>query len=206
MQIASGDFSAKNVARLQPAKFAALESHYQTSAAAPIVLGGIPNDATQHIDYGIEIPYLLSLLAHNDPAATVTGLDAFPREQWPNTVLVHWSFDIMVGSGMAMLALAVWAGWLWWRSRTVPENRWFLWTLVAAGPLGFIALETGWLVTELGRQPWIIYGVLRTADAVTPMPGLVTPFITFTSVYIFLTVVLVFLLRRQFLETVDPHA
>ena len=203
LQIASGDFSAKSVARLQPAKFAALESHFETSNNAPIVLGGIPNEATQQVEYGLKIPYLLSLLAHNDPTATVTGLDAFPRDQWPNILLVHWSFDIMVGSGMAMLAVAVWAGWLWWRRRAVPDNRWFLRTLVVAGPLGFLALETGWMVTELGRQPWIIYGVLRTADAVTPMPGLVTPFITFTSVYIFLTIVLVFLLRRQFLETVD---
>jgi len=78
-----------------------------------------------------------------------------------------------------------------------------LWALVAAGPLGFIAIETGWMVTELGRQPWIIYNVLRTAEAVTPMPGLVTPFVTFTLVYIFLTIVLVFLLRRQFLETAE---
>ena len=203
LQIASGDFSAKSVARLQPAKFAALESHFETGAGAPIILGGIPNEATQQVEYGLKIPYLLSLLAHNDPNATVTGLDAFPREQWPNVLLVHWSFDIMVGSGVVMLAVAVWAGWLWWRRRAVPDNRWFLRTLVVAGPLGFLALETGWMVTELGRQPWIIYGVLRTADAVTPMPGLVTPFVTFTLVYIFLTIVLVFLLRRQFLETVD---
>lgn len=207
LQLLSGDFSAKQVAKLQPAKFAAMESHFETSAGTPIVLGGIPNEATQSVDYGVEIPYLLSLLAHNDPTATVTGLDQFPRDHWPNVALVHWSFDIMVACGMAMLALAVWAAWLWWRGslwdRSVPENRWFLWALVAAGPLGFIAIETGWMVTELGRQPWIIYNVLRTAEAVTPMPGLVTPFVTFTLVYIFLTIVLVFLLRRQFLETAE---
>jgi cytochrome d ubiquinol oxidase subunit I len=203
LQLLSGDFSAKRVARLQPAKFAAMESLFHTSAGAPIVIGGIPNDDKQSVEYGLEIPYLLGLLAYNDPSATVTGLDAFPRDQWPNTQLVHWAFDIMVGSGMAMLALAVWAGWLWWRRRAIPDNRWFLRALVAAGPLGFLAIETGWMVTELGRQPWIIYGVLRTAEAVTPMPGLVTPFVTFTGVYIFLTVVLVFLLKRQFLETAD---
>ncbi|MCX6050474.1 MAG: cytochrome ubiquinol oxidase subunit I, partial [Chloroflexi bacterium] len=115
------------------------------------------------------------------------------------------AFDIMVGSGMIMLALAIWAGWLWWRRRTLPDNRWLLRGLVLAGPLGFIAIETGWVVTEVGRQPWIIYGVLRTADAVTPMTGLVTPFVTFTLLYIFLSIVLVFLLRRQFLETAESR-
>lgn len=104
-----------------------------------------------------------------------------------------------------MLALASWAAWLWWRWRRLPDDRWLLRAMVVAGPLGIVALEAGWIVTEVGRQPWIIYGVMRTADAVTPMPGLVVPFLVFTTVYIFLSVILVYLLRRQFLET-DPHA
>ena len=111
----------------------------------------------------------------------------------------------MVGVGFAMLALAGWAGWLWWRWRRLPDDRWFLCALVVAGPFGLIAIEAGWIVTEVGRQPWIIYGVMRTAEAVTPMPGLVVPFVTFTTVYVFLSVILVYLLRRQFLET-DPSA
>ncbi|MBV7328262.1 cytochrome ubiquinol oxidase subunit I [Chloroflexi bacterium TSY] len=201
LQILSGDQSAKRVAELQPAKFAAMESHYYTEAGASIILGGIANDAEMRVDYAIKIPYALSLLAHNDPFAEVTGLEEIPRDEWPNSNIVHWAFDIMVGCGMIMLGLAGWAGWLWWRKRTLPDNRWLLRALVAAGPLGMIAVEAGWVVTEVGRQPWIIYGYMRTEDAVTPMPGLVVPFTTFTVLYIFLAIVLIFLLRRQFLET-----
>jgi cytochrome d ubiquinol oxidase subunit I len=207
LQIVSGDHSAKRVAELQPVKFAALESHYHTTTGAPILLGGIADDETMQVTYALEIPYALSFLAHGDPLATVTGLAEFPRDEWPNSNIVHWAFDIMVGCGMVMLAVALWAGWRWWRIRRLPADRWLLWALVGTGPLGFIAIEAGWVVTEVGRQPWVIYGVLRTADAVTPMPGLVVPFVTFTLLYIFLSIVLFFLLRRQFLETHDAdHA
>ena len=155
-------------------------------------------------DYALEIPRGLSLLTSHDPNATVVGLEEFPRDQWPNVRVVHWSFDIMVGSGMLMLALTLCADGLWLKYRRLPDNRWLLRGLVAAGPLGFLAIETGWVVTELGRQPWIIYGVMRTREAVTPMPGLVVPFVIFAAVYIFLAIVVVFLLRRQFLETGNP--
>ncbi len=200
-QILSGDLSARAVARLQPAKLAAMEAHYRTKAGAPLVIGGIPQDQTMKTDYALKIPRGLSLLTAHDPNATVVGLEEFPRDQWPNVRLVHWSFDIMVGSGMLMLALTLCADMLWLKYRQLPNNGWFLRGLVAAGPLGFLAIETGWVVTELGRQPWIIYGVMRTREAVTHMPGLVVPFVIFTAVYIFLAIVVVFLLRRQFLET-----
>lgn len=203
LQIVSGDHGAKRVAELQPVKFAALESHYHTTPGAPILLGGLADDETMQVTYALEIPYALSFLAHGDPFATVTGLAEFPRDEWPNSNIVHWAFDIMVGCGMVMLVVALWAGWRWWRTRRLPADRWLLWALVWTGPLGFIAIEAGWVVTEVGRQPWVIYGVLRTADAVTPMPGLVVPFVTFTLLYIFLSIVLFFLLRRQFLETHD---
>ena len=110
----------------------------------------------------------------------------------------------MVAAGMAMLGLAAWSGWLWWQRRTLAEHRWFLRALVAAGPLGFVAIEAGWVVTEVGRQPWIIYGIMRTEAAVTLMPWIVVPFITFTLLYVFLAVIVFFLLRRQFLETPGP--
>ena len=201
LQILSGDISARAVARLQPAKLAAMEAHYRTKAGAPLVIGGIPQDQTMTTDYALEIPRGLSLLTAHDPNARVVGLEEFPRDEWPNVRVVHWSFDIMVGSGMLMLALTLCADVLWLKYRTLPDNRWLLRGLVAAGPLGFLAIETGWMVTELGRQPWIIYGVMRTREAVTPMPGLVMPFVIFTAVYIFLAMVVVFLLRRQVLET-----
>jgi cytochrome d ubiquinol oxidase subunit I len=110
----------------------------------------------------------------------------------------------MVSAGMAMLALAVWSGWIWWRSRPLAGHPRLLCALVAAGPLGFVAIETGWIVTEVGRQPWIIYGVMRTENAVTPMPGIVAPFVVFTALYIFLAFIVVFLLRRQLIETAGP--
>ena len=205
LQMVSGDMIARMVAHRQPAKFAAMEAHYRTEAGAPITIGGIPDDAAMTTRYGLRIPRGLSLLATGDPNASVRGLDTIPRDEWPNARIVHWAFDLMVGAGSAMLAIAAWAGWLWWRRRRVPDDRWLLRAVVVAGPLGLIAIEAGWIVTEVGRQPWIIYGVMRTADAVTPMAGLVVPFVTFTAVYIFLSVILVYLLRRQFLET-DPSA
>ena len=201
LQMVSGDMIARMVAHRQPAKFAAMEAHYRTEAGAPITIGGIPDDAAMTTRYGLRIPRGLSLLATGDPNASVRGLDTIPRDEWPNTRIVHWAFDLMVGAGSALLALAACAAWLWWRRRRVPDDRWLLRALVVAGPLGLIAIEAGWIVTEVGRQPWIIYGVMRTADAVTPMAGLVVPFVTFTAVYLFLSAILVYLLRRQFLET-----
>jgi cytochrome d ubiquinol oxidase subunit I len=112
-----------------------------------------------------------------------------------------WSFDLMVGAGLAMLALAIWSGWAWWRHPPLANHPRLLRALVAAGPLGFIAIEAGWVVTEVGRQPWIIYGVMRTRDAVTPMPGIAVPFVVFSALYVFLAVMVFLLLRRQFTET-----
>jgi cytochrome d ubiquinol oxidase subunit I len=201
LQMLSGDFAAREVARLEPAKLAAMEAHYQTGTGVPLVVGGIPDDATGKVNFALQIPYGLSMLVGYNPATKVVGLDDFPRDQWPNISLVHLSFDIMVGTGSALFAVAAWVAWVWWRTRRLPDNKWLLRALVGCAPLGFIAVETGWFVTELGRQPWIIYGVMRTRDAVTPMPGLFVPFTTFTVVYLLLGVMVIFLLRRQFLET-----
>jgi cytochrome d ubiquinol oxidase subunit I len=173
LQIFSGDFAARKVAKLQPPKLPAMEAHYETGTGVPLVIGGIPDDAARKINYGLQIPFGLSLLVGYNPATKVVGLEDFPRDQWPNVRLVHWSFDIMVGTGFAMLAVAAWVVWSWWRTRRLPDNKWLLRALVCCSRFGFIALETDWFVTELGRQPWIIYGFMRTKDAVTPMPGLV---------------------------------
>ena len=201
LQMVSGDFAAEEVAKLQPTKLAAMEAHYQTSKGAPLVIGGIPNDATGTVNYALPIPFGLSLLVGHNPETEVVGLEHFPRDQWPNVRLVHWSFDIMVGTGSLMFAVAAWVAWIWWRTRRLPDSKWLLRVLVCCAPLGFIAVETGWFVTELGRQPWIIFGFMRTRDAVTPMPGLVVPFTMFTTVYLLLAVIVIFLLRRQFMET-----
>ena len=209
LQIVSGDFSARTVAKIQPAKLAAMEAHYKTSTGAPLLVGGLPNDDAQSARYALIIPRGLSLLVAHDPDARVAGLEEFPRENWPNVRLVHWSFDLMVGCGFALLAGSIAAGWLWWWWWRLPDARWFLRSLVVLGPLGFVAIEAGWMVTELGRQPWIIYGVMKTNEAVTPMPGIALPFFIFTGVYIFLALAVIYLLRRQFVrapESVDEKA
>jgi cytochrome d ubiquinol oxidase subunit I len=201
LQIASGDLSARAVARLQPAKLAAMEAHFRTQEGVPLLIGGLPDDATRTTRWALTIPRGLSLLIAADPSAKVAGLEEFPRNNWPNVRIVHWSFDLMVLSGMAMLAVAGWSGWLWWRHRRLPDHPRLLRALVAAGPLGFVAIEAGWVVTEVGRQPWIIYNVMRTEDAVTPMPGIAVPFVAFAVLYVFLATVVFMLLRGLFRET-----
>ena len=204
LQVVSGDIAARVVTRTQPAKLAAMEAHYETKTHAPLIVGGIPDSDNRQVRFAIEIPSGLSLLLGHDPKTEVIGLDKFPRKDWPNVRLVHWSFDIMVGCGTIMFLVAAWCAFMWWRTKQLPTTPIFLKAMVACSPLGFIALETGWMVTELGRQPWVIYGVMRTSEAVTPMPKLFIPFAVFTIVYLFLSVIVVFLLRRQFLETAQP--
>ncbi len=186
LQPIAGDIAARYVARRQPVKLAAMEALYETRAGAPITIGP-----------GIKIPYALSLLAFHDPRAVVQGLDAVPRSEWPNVPLVHVSFDVMVVLGTYIALVGLWAGWLAWRKRDFTTRRRFLWALAIAAPCGFLALEAGWMVTELGRQPWVIFGVLKTADAVTPMPGLIVPFTAITLLYCALGVIVVRLLSRQ---------
>lgn len=193
----TGHVSAQWVARNQPAKLAAMEAQFRTERGAPLRIGGIPNLETETVPYALEIPRGLSWLAFADLEATVTGLDQIPRSDWPNVPLTHISFQIMIAAGFAMLGAAA-AFWLvWWRRRgSFVQSRPLLSMLVAAGPLGYLALETGWIVTEVGRQPWTIYGVMRTSEAVTPAPGVAATFVGFMALYAALTATLVWLLRR----------
>ncbi len=199
IQPLSGDFLAKDTAVRQPIKLAAMEAHFETAARAPLMLGGIPDAATESVRYGIKVPGLLSILAHWDLNEPVKGLRDFPRDLWPPLKPVHFGFQIMVACGTAMAGIAA----LYLLFLAVPHlhrfvmHRRFLTLCALAAPLGFIAVEAGWTVTETGRQPWILYGVLKTADAVTPMPGLVVPFLVFTSVYLVLAVVVAWLLTRH---------
>lgn len=197
LQPLSGDLSARHIAVAQPMKLAAAEALFTTRTGAPLTLGGFPDMAAGVTRFGIEVPYGLSLLAFHDPRATVLGLDAVPRDQWPNVPVVHFAFQVMVALGTYLAVVGLWAAWLAWRRRDVTEGRGFLRALAWATPLGFIAVEAGWVVTEVGRQPWTIYGVLRTANAVTPMPGLIAPFLAITCLYGFLAVVVARLLSRH---------
>jgi cytochrome d ubiquinol oxidase subunit I len=196
LQLFSGHYSAQSLAASEPRKLAAIEAHFETMKGAPLRIGGVPDVEAKEIRHAIEIPRGLSLLAWNDPAAEVKGLEAFPRDEWPPVMAVHYAFDVMVGAGSAMALLAVVTAFLAFRKRGLPDSRRWLWAVVLVSPLGLVALEAGWLVTELGRQPWIVEGAMRTKDAVTPFPHLAAPFWLFAFIYIFLGVTVVYLLFR----------
>lgn len=200
LQPISGDISARAVAVQQPAKLAALESLFETTRGAPLTIGGIPDEDRRTVRFGFRVPYGLSLLAFHDPDAIVRGLDEVPRDQWPPVAIVHTAFQIMVALGSYLALVGLWIGWATWRRREITKVRGLLRAIVIAGPMGFLAIEAGWTVTEVGRQPWIINGILRTRDAVTPMPGLVVPFTFFTLLYIGLAVSVVWLLYRQIIR------
>ncbi len=197
LQIISGDLAARAVAADQPAKFAAMEVLFHTEKGPPITIGGIPDSQTQQTYLSIQIPHALGILVDGNPNATITGLDAYPPQDRPQPQLVHPFFDLMVGTGFATLAAAAWFWIAWWRrKRQIPEDTWLMRALVAAGPLTFVAIEAGWMVTEEGRQPWIIQGILRTRDAATTAPGLDIAFLAFSAIYVAMGVFSVILLRR----------
>ncbi|HTF19053.1 MAG TPA: cytochrome ubiquinol oxidase subunit I [Chryseolinea sp.] len=196
LQPISGDHSAKDVAKRQPAKLAAMEAHFHTERGAGLIVGGIPDAKTQTVTHAIKLPGMLSWLAYGDTEAEVKGLADIPSDFHPPVAIVHYAFQVMVaiGSFLALISLLFLvaikkSSWL--------TQRWFLMIFALATPLGFIAVEAGWTVTEVGRQPWIIYGVMKTADAVTPMPGIVWSLCLFTTVYLSLSFVVIFLLHRQ---------
>jgi cytochrome bd ubiquinol oxidase subunit I len=201
----AGDWAGKVLAHTQPAKFAALEGHFDTETYAPVRIGGIPDVDAQETRYSIEIPGGLSFLAFGDPSARVVGLKDLPRDEWPPVLPVHIAFQVMVGIGSWLALLALWAGLLWWQRRLF-DSRLFLTAVFCSTALGFVAIEAGWIVTELGRQPWIVQGVMRTSDAVTPMPGLIVPFMLFTLIYIVLAAVVIAMIRRTIVETAPRGA
>jgi cytochrome d ubiquinol oxidase subunit I len=197
LQPLSGDISAKFVAKNQPAKLAAMEAHFKTEHYSPLIIGGVPDVANQKVNYAVELPGMLSLMVNDKFDSEVIGLDKIPVNDQPPIAVTHYAFQLMVALGMAMLGISLlylialfkWKQWL--------TKDWFLKIFVLATPLGFIAVEAGWTVTEVGRQPWIIQGVMRTADAVTPMPGIIYSFYLFTAVYFSLAIAVTFLLSRQ---------
>ncbi len=197
LQPISGDISAKDIAKRQPVKLAAMEAHYETSKGVPLYIGGIVDTEKKEVNYKIEIPNALSFLAFGDFNAEVKGLNDFPEDEIPNVAMVHYAFQIMVGiGGILMLAGLFFFFTNKKRKQWMRKN--FFWKLfVFLTPAGFIALEAGWIVTEVGRQPWIIHKIMRTKDAVTPMPGIVFSFYLYVFVYTVLTVAVAWLLARQ---------
>lgn len=193
----SGDFSAKDVAKCQPVKLAAMEGQFQTEAGAGLTIGGIPDEKTQTTNYGIKIPRLLSFLAYGNFNAVVKGLNDFPKSDLPPVLPVHFGFQIMVGIGflLAFIGIMFWV--FRFKRKEYLSSNWFLRLVALCTPLGFIAVEAGWIVTEVGRQPWIIYGIMKTADSVTPVPYQIVHLILFVVVYLILSVIAVWLMSRQ---------
>lgn len=198
IQPLQGDRLAKQTARLQPTKLAAMEALFKTSKPAPLIIGGWPDEEKEEVHYAIHLPYLLGFLAHGDFTAEVRGLDQTPREDRPPVTVTHLAFQIMVGIGTLLAGAGAFGLFALWRRPAWLRRPLALKAFALMAPLGFIAIEAGWTVTEVGRQPWIIYGVMRTRDAVTPMPGLIVPMLTFTAVYVVLAFVVTWLMVRQF--------
>ncbi|MEP6764238.1 MAG: cytochrome ubiquinol oxidase subunit I [Gemmatimonadaceae bacterium] len=205
LQPLSGDFSTRDVAKRQPIKFAALDGHLHAGPAA-LVVGGWIDERNLTRKASIEIPGAISLLLKFDSKAIVPGLDSVPVADRPPAGIVHIAFQVMVACGLALATVGAWSAWRAWRRRrgsgvALPADRTYLKALVVTAPLGFIAIEAGWTVTEIGRQPWIVQDFLRTSDAVTPMPGLIVPFLGFTLLYIGLAIMVTYLLWMQILKT-----
>jgi len=184
LQPLSGDVSARVVATTQPVKLAALEGQWATERGAPLRIGGWPDAAREETRWALEIPYGLSLLAFHDPSAEVKGLRTVVPADRPPVAVVHLAFQTMVGLGSTMALVALWAAWCAWRRRDLAEHHALLRALVIVAPFGFLATEAGWIVTEVGRQPWVVQGLMRTSAAVTPMPGLIAPMALFTLLYL----------------------
>jgi cytochrome bd ubiquinol oxidase subunit I len=184
-QLLVGDWAARTVAERQPVKLAAFEGLEKTTEGAPFDLGA-----------GIEVPNLLSLLAFHDPDATVQGLDSVPEDDQPPADIVKLSFRAMVGIGTGLALLGAWFAWVWWRHGRLPGSVWFHRALVAAGPLSVVALIAGWVTTEVGRQPWVVYEIMRTEQAVTGADGIPVGFAALALVYAGLAAVAYVMLRR----------
>lgn len=194
VQIVVGDWAARFLTERQPVKLAALEGLATTRAGAPLTIGGVVIDG--EVRYGLEIPKGLSFLATGDPDAVVAGLDQVPPAERPPVAIVRTAFQLMVGIGVGLLVLGTWFALAWWRRRSLPRRRAFLWGALAAGPASVVALEAGWITTEVGRQPWIVYEVMLVRDAVSTAPGLRYGYYGLVVVYAVMTVATVYVLRR----------
>lgn len=204
-----GDFSGKYLAEYQPEKLAAAEWHFETEESAPLILYGILDDG--EVKYAIKIPFALSILAHSNPTAEVIGLDQFPEDETP-PLYIHYLFDIMVTIGMSMVALSG----LYWLGKLLKwsfvDSKWYRWLIVLGGPASIIAIEAGWWLAEVGRQPWILRGIMRVEDAATTSQHVDTMLVLFAGLYIVLGIGSIVVLTRMFRknpveqEIEDRHA
>jgi cytochrome d ubiquinol oxidase subunit I len=191
-----GDWAGRQVAKTQPVKLAAFEGVPTTETGAPFTIGGIYDEKAGEVKYGIKVPKLLSLLAHHDPNARVTGLDAVPPGDRPPVNVVRIAFQTMAGIGTLLGLVGAVFLLTWLIRRRLPRARAFYWAVIASGPLALVALIAGWTATEVGRQPWIVYERMRTAQAVTAAGGLEAGYVVLIVVYVALGAGVAWLLRR----------
>ena len=184
IQIVAGDLHGLNTLEHQPMKLAAMEGHYESQHGAPLILFGWPDNEAKTVHAKVAIPKLGSLILTHDPDGYLQGLDAFPQEDWPNVPLVFWSFRVMVMIGMLMALVGLWSAWLRFRGRLF-EPGWLHKVAMLMAPSGTVAILAGWITTEVGRQPWTVYGLLRTADAASPLdaPAVNASLLAFVLVY-----------------------
>jgi len=184
IQLLAGDQHGLNTLEYQPAKIAALEGDWETQPGTPLILFGMPNMQQERTDWAVEIPHLGALVLTHSWDGSIKGLKEFPPQDRPNSLVLFWAFRIMVGLGLLMAAIGVWAAWLRVRGRLY-ASPWLRRAVLAMAPSGFIALLAGWTVTEVGRQPFTVHGLLRTADSVSPvgLPGVAASLAGFVAVY-----------------------
>ncbi|HKD34062.1 MAG TPA: cytochrome ubiquinol oxidase subunit I [Gaiellaceae bacterium] len=204
VQVLIGDWAARDVASAQPTKLAAFEGLYETSRGAPEHLLGWYTG--NRVRYGIEIPHLLSFLSYHRWNAKVEGLAAVPADQRPPVNVVRIAFQTMVGIGTLLALIGVLYVGTWIRRKRLPESRWFYWAVVLAAPLSVVALLAGWTVTEVGRQPWVVYRVMPTAAAVTGAKGIPVGYATLGATYIVVALGLAWVLRRLARRPLDLPA
>ncbi len=194
----SGDLSAKHVSQNQPWKVGAMEAHYETRSCAPLYAGGVPNDETREVHLALALPCGLSILGGGSPDAVIRGLDQVPREEWPPVMRTHFAFQVMVGAGSLLALLSLGTLLFRLRKKRWPESVLYMRLLLVSAVLAPVAMEAGWLVTEWGRQPFVVRGMLTTAAAATGAQGLGLRLLAFTGIYVFLAVTTASLLLGLF--------
>jgi len=184
LQLVAGDMHGLNTLEHQPTKIAAMEGHFETRSGAPLILFGLPNEETRSVDFAIEVPKLGSLILTHDANGTIRGLNEWPREEWPNVSIVFWSFRVMVAIGFAMIGLGLWSLVARLRGRLF-KSRGLKKAATLLAPGGFVAVISGWVVTEVGRQPYTVFGLLRTAESISPIdaPAVAGSLLAFVIVY-----------------------
>ncbi len=205
----TGDMQGKQIAKNQPPTLAAMEGLFETQQGAPLVILGQPDVQKRRLDNPLQVPKMLSFLTYQRWTANVKGLDSFPQELWPDRIaLLYYSYHVMVGLGTIFIAVMVVAAFLLWR-RTLYESPWMLWLLMICVPLPYIANTAGWFTAELGRQPWLIYGLMRTAHGASPRVGAGNAWFTligFMGLYAVLAILFLFLVWREIEIGPEPRA